>query len=80
MPDFSKKCKYVHISESLIDKKKQNEIYDLNYRVIEEIFMKLGVRVIWFEEFDDLPGLVAKVFKIPFNVAVPSKNEETSVE
>ena len=80
VPDVSKKCKYVHISESMIDKKKQNEIYDFNYRVIEEIFMKLGVRVIWFEEFDDLPVLVAKVFKIPFNIAVPSKNEESSVD
>ena len=60
--NIERSCKYVHVSESLIDQKKQKEIYDLNYRVIEEIFMKLGVRVIWFEEFDDLPNLVAQVF------------------
>jgi hypothetical protein len=60
--DIERSCKYVHVSESLINKKKQKEIYDLNYTVIERIFMELGVRVIWYEEFDDLPELVAEVF------------------
>lgn len=36
--DIEKSCKYVHVSESLIDKTKQKEIYDLNYTVIESIF------------------------------------------
>lgn len=56
------RCKYVHVSESLIDKHKQKEIYDLNYSVIESIFRELGVIVIWFEDFDELPWLVAQVF------------------
>lgn len=56
------RCKYVHVSESLIDKHKQKEIYDLNYSVIESIFMELGIKIIWFEEFEELPGLVAQVF------------------
>lgn len=61
--DIDKKCKYVHVSESLIDKKKQKEIYDFNYTIIERIFTDLGVKVIWFEDFKkDLPELVAKVF------------------
>lgn len=60
--DIEKSCKYVHVSESLIDKKKQKEIYDLNYTVIESIFLELGVQVIWFEGFDELPSLVARVF------------------
>lgn len=64
--DIERSCKYVHISESLIDKKKQKEIYDLNYRVVEEMFMDMGVRVIWFEEFDELPGLVAQVFGMTY--------------
>lgn len=56
-------CKYVHVSESLIDKKKQKDIYNLNYTVIESIFRDLGVKVIWFEDFDEeLPRLVEKVF------------------
>ena len=60
--DVNKACRYVHVSESLIDKKKQKEIYDLNYAVIESIFMELGVNVIWYEDHNDLPGLVAQVF------------------
>lgn len=60
--DIERSCKYVHVSESLIDKKKQKEIYDLNYSVIESIFMELGVRVIWYEEYGELPELVAQVF------------------
>lgn len=52
----------MHVSESLIDKTKQKEIYDLNYTVIESIFLELGVQVIWFESFDELPSLVARVF------------------
>jgi len=61
--DIDKRCKYVHVSESLIDKKKQKEIYDLNYTIIEKIFADLGVKVIWFEDFKkELPELVAKVF------------------
>ena len=60
--DVNKACRYVHVSESMIDKKKQKEIYDLNYAVIESIFMELGVNVIWYENYDDLPDLVAQVF------------------
>lgn len=56
-------CKYVHVSESLIDKKKQKNIYDLNYTVIECIFRELGVKVIWFEDFEEeLPYLIEEVF------------------
>ena len=62
--NIDRSCKYVHVSESLIDKKKQKEIYDLNYTVIESLFMELGVKVIWFEEFDELPELVAEVFEL----------------
>lgn len=60
--DAERSCKYVHVSDSLIDKKKQKEIYDLNYSVLESIFMELGVRVIWYEDHKELPVLVAKVF------------------
>lgn len=61
--DIDKRCKYVHVSESLIDRKKQKEIYDLNYTIIEKIYADLGVKVIWFEDFKkELPELVAKVF------------------
>ena len=62
--DVNKTCKYVHVSGSLIDKAKQKEIYDLNYTVIESIFMDLGVNVIWYEDHKELPGLVAKVFGV----------------
>lgn len=61
---IEKSCKYIHVSESLIDKKKQRDIYDLNYGVIERIFLQLGVYVIWYEEHDDLPILVGQVFGI----------------
>lgn len=64
--DIERSCKYVHVSESLIDKKKQKDIYDLNYRVMEDMFLQMGVRVIWFEEFDDLPELVAQVFGMTY--------------
>lgn len=65
--DMERGCKYVHVSESLIDKKKQKEIYDLNYRVIEDIFLEMGVRVIWFEDFEkELPELVSKVFGMSY--------------
>lgn len=70
LADMDKTCKYVHVSESLIDKKKQKSIYELNYAVIESIFRNLGVKVIWFEEFDDLPALVEKVFGLNSNVSV----------
>lgn len=59
-----KTCKYVHVSKSLIDEKKQKEIYDLNYDVIETIFNNLGVQVIWYEKHDDLPALLAEVFQM----------------
>lgn len=60
-------CKYVHISGSLIDKKKQQDIYSLNYTVIECIFRDLGVKVIWFEDFDDLPLVIEEVFGLEIN-------------
>ena len=62
--DINNVCKYLHVSESLIDKKKQAEIYSLNYVVINNIFRDLGVNVIWFDSFDELPKLLARVFKI----------------
>lgn len=62
--DLKKTCKYMHISESLIDKKKQSDIYMLNYGILEYIYSELGVKVIWFEDFDELPKLLAKVFNI----------------
>lgn len=65
LSDVNKTCKYVHVSSSLIDKEKQKEIYNLNYSVIEKIFMKLGVNVIWYEDHKkDLPELVAQVFGV----------------
>lgn len=62
--DVNKTCKYVHVSGSLIDKEKQKEIYDLNYAVINSIFYDLGVNVIWYEDHNDLPELVSKVFGV----------------
>lgn len=64
--DMNRTCRYVHVSESLIDKKKQKEIYDLNYAVIESIFMELGVNVIWYEKHEELPELIAQVFGVSY--------------
>ena len=36
----------------------------LNYGILEYIYSELGVKVIWFEDFDELPKLVAKVFNL----------------
>lgn len=73
--DLNKTCKYVHVSDSLIDKKKQKEIYDLNYSVIENIFLELGVNVIWYEDHEkELPELVAKVFGMTGYKTVDSKD------
>ena len=55
-------CKYIQVSQSLIDKKKQKDIYDLNYTVLENIYRQLGVNVIWYESHDDIPGLVEQIF------------------
>ena len=57
-------CRFVKVPQSLLDKKKQKDIYDLNYTVIEKIFRQLGVNVIWFENFNELPELVEKVFYV----------------
>jgi len=63
LSDVNKTCRYVHISESLIDKKKQKDIYDLNYAVLENIFVELGVNVIWYEDHEvELPYLLSQVF------------------
>ena len=32
--------------------------------MIDSIFMDLGVNVIWYEDHDELPGLIAKVFGV----------------
>lgn len=64
IPGVEKSCKYVHVSKSLVDAKKQKDIYDLNYGVVENIFRELGVHVIWYEEHDDLPNLLAEVFQM----------------
>ena len=65
-------CKYVHVSKSLIDKRKQKEIYDLNYTVLEKIYRQLGVNVIWYENHDEIPGLVEQIFGVK-----PIKKETT---
>ena len=62
LANVAEACKYMHVSESLIDKNKQKDIYTLNYSVLESIFRELGVKVIWYEEFDELPELIEKVF------------------
>lgn len=62
--DIKKTCKYMHISESLIDRKKQSDIYMLNYGILEKIYSELGVKVIWFEDFDELPQLISAVFNL----------------
>lgn len=67
-------CKYVHISGSLIDKKKQHDIYSLNYTVIECIFRDLGVKVIWFEDFNDLPSLIEEVFDLESNAHLKTED------
>lgn len=73
LSDVNKTCKYVHVSGSLIDKDKQKEIYDLNYAVIEKIFIDLGVNVIWYEDHNDLPQLVAQVFGVTQYEGMDSK-------
>ena len=62
LANVAEACKYMHVSESLIDKKKQKDIYTLNYSVLESIFRELGVKVIWYEDFDELPELIEKIF------------------
>ena len=42
--------------------------------MIDSIFMELGVRVIWYEEFDELPALLAKVFGLTTYQSVSNKN------
>lgn len=64
IPGVERSCKYVHVSKSLVDTKKQKEIYDLNYGVIESIFHELGVQVIWYEDHNELPGLLSEVFDL----------------
>lgn len=59
-----KSCKFVQTSQSLIDKKKQKDIYDINYTVLENIYRQLGVNVIWYESYDEIPGLVEQVFDV----------------
>lgn len=60
----SKGCQYVQVSQSLIDKKKQKDIYNLNYIVLENIFRQLGVNVIWYESHEEIPNLIERVFDI----------------
>ena len=71
--DVSKLCKYVHISDSLIDKNKQREIYDLNYTTIEHIYKELGINVIWYEDYHELPELISKVFGLGFKLMETDK-------
>lgn len=74
LANVAEACKYMHVSESLIDKTKQKDIYTLNYSVLESIFRELGVKVIWYEEFDELPELVERVFGLNTH-----KNKNASV-
>lgn len=57
-------CKYIQVSQSLIDKKKQKDIYDLNYTVLENIYRELGVNVIWYESHEEIPGLIEQIFGV----------------
>lgn len=59
-----KGCQYVQVSQSLVDKKKQKDIYLLNYTVLENIYRQLGVNVIWYEDHNELPGLIERVFGV----------------
>lgn len=73
-------CKYVHVSESLIDKKKQKDIYSLNYTVLECMFRELGVKVIWYEDFDELPVLIENVFGLNAHVSMENDSLIKQVE
>lgn len=57
-------CKYIQVSQSLIDKQKQKDIYDLNYTVFENIYRGLGVNVIWYESHEEIPGLIEQIFDV----------------
>lgn len=57
-------CKYIQVSQSLIDKKKQKDIYDLNYTVLENIYRELGVNVIWYDSHDEIPFLIEQIFSV----------------
>ncbi len=57
-------CKYIQVSQSLIDKQKQKDIYDLNYTVLENIYRELGVNVIWYESHEEIPGLIEQIFGV----------------
>jgi len=59
-----KGCQFVQVSQSLVDKKKQKDIYLLNYTVLENIYRQLGLNVIWYEDHDELPGLIERVFGV----------------
>lgn len=60
----SKGCQYVQVSQSLIDKKKQEDIYRLNYSVLENIYRQLGVNIIWYENHDEIPELIERIFDV----------------
>lgn len=57
-------CRYVQVSQSLIDRKKQKDIYDVNYTVLENIYRQLGVNVIWYENHNEIPGIIEKIFNV----------------
>lgn len=71
-----KGCQYVQVSQSLVDKKKQKDIYLLNYTVLENIYRQLGVNVIWYEEHAELPGLIEQVF----GVGIIQKNSDEELK
>lgn len=80
----NKGCQYVQVSQSLIDKKKQKDIYNLNYIVLENIFRQLGVNVIWYENHDEIPHLIEEIFDITITEnqtkEVLSKDIETAIQ
>lgn len=80
----NKGCQYVQVSQSLIDKKKQKDIYNLNYMVLENIFRQLGVNVIWYENHDEIPHLIEEIFDITITEnqtkEVLSKDIETAIQ
>ena len=73
-------CKYIQVSQSLIDKKKQKDIYDLNYTVLEDIYRELGVNVIWYESHEEIPVLIEQIFGVKRILSVSTIELKQKVE
>lgn len=46
----------------------------MNYTVIECIFRDLGVKVIWFDDLNDLPPLIEEVFGLETNALLETED------